>query len=184
MAMPNMDCQATAAQPDASLTFVQCQAMMDSAAGMQRAMSAPEGKRLGDEQMSCGQIIAEMKMLPVTGVSRERTAEGEAAAADFQVKYQTIQSETAAMTATQTARNAAAAPGGTAAAGAAMKVNMAEQRAMSDRARTMLQPAENRMIDASAASMADLAATMRTNPRFARLILLAGEKNCRTRGPV
>ena len=42
--------------------------------------------------------------------------------------------------------------------------------------------AQTRATDAAAASMEDLAADMRANPRLARLIRLGGEKNCRMGG--
>ena len=56
--------------------------------------------------------------------------------------------------------------------------NMAEQKAFQERAAAQINPARERTMQANANSLGDLSKSMRENPRFARLIKLAGERNC------
>lgn len=177
-----MDCKMLARMPNAPMTVEQCERQMAIQAEMTGAMNAPGGERPGDDKLTCAQIVEELKTMRVGGVSPANAVESKSAGEDLKASVERAQAEAAALSATQTARNAGAAaasaagvPGVSAAANAA---NMAEQKALQDRVAAQVNPARQRAMQANANSMADLAKSMRENPRFARLIRLAGERNC------
>jgi hypothetical protein len=174
-----MDCKMLAAMPNPPMSVESCGQMMKTQTALRGAMNMPGGERPGDDTLTCAQIIEEMKTTGATGVSQANAAEGKAAAEDMKAAMQRAQAEAAALAATQTARTAAsAAIPGNAAGGANATMNMAEQKALQDRVNAQVNPARDRVMQANANAMADLARSMRENPRFARLVKLAGERNC------
>lgn len=177
---PDMiDCPMLARMPNAPMTVQACEKHMAAHQEMMSALEAPGGARPGDERMTCESIAAEMKTLKVSGVSAANAAEGEAAAKNAMAIMQRAQTEGMGMAATQTARSAAAAAvPGNAAGHAAATANLAEQKALQDRTAAQMNPARDRVMGANTNSMADLVKAMRANPRFARLLKLAGERNC------
>ena len=178
-AADGMDCRMLAQMPNAPMTVEACQKRMAAHADMMGAMNTPGGERPGDERMTCDAISAEMKSMKVSGVTASNAAAGEAAGRDLQAVYNRAMAEGAAMMGAQTARSAAAAamPGNAAGHAAAM-ANQAEQKALQDRTAAQMGPARARAEAASMAATADLTKAMRANPRFARLIRLAGERGC------
>lgn len=174
-----LDCRALAGIPNAPLTVEVCEQWIAAQAVLQDALNTPGGERPGDEQLSCAQIIEEMKTLKVAGVSQENAAAGKAAGQDVMAIMQRAQAEAMGLAGAQSARTmAAAATGSNAVAGATATVNAAESKALSDRVgREMAEPRQ-RMMQANVASMNDLAKSMRENPRFARLMQLTIQRNC------
>lgn len=174
-----MDCKALAGIPNAPMTVESCEQMMKTQMDLMSALNTPGGERPGDEQMSCAQIIEEMKTTKASGVSPGNAAEGKAAAEDLKGAMQRAQAEAAALAAVQTARNmAAAAVPGNAPGQANAMLGMAEQKALQDKASAQINPARERLVQANANSMADLARSMRENPRFARLMQLTMQRGC------
>lgn len=168
-----------ARMPNAPMTVDTCEKRMGAHLDLMSALETPGGARRGDESMTCDAIAAEIKTLNVSGVSAGNVAAGEVAAQNVMAITQRAMVETASMMATQTARSAgAAAVPGNVAGQAAAAANMAEQRAMQERTAAQMSPARDRLEAANTNSMRDLANAMRANPRFARLLKLAMERNC------
>jgi hypothetical protein len=173
------DCRMLAGMPHAPMSVETCERRMAVHLEMMSALDTPGGERPGDERMSCDAILAELKTMNVSGVSAANAAEGKAASENVMAIMQRAQMEAMGMMGAQTARSAAAAavPGNAAGHAAAMGT-MAEQKAMQDRVGAQMGPARDRLEAASMNAMGDLVRTMRANPRFARLVKLAGERNC------
>lgn len=179
-----VDCAQIARMPNAPMSYETCQKMMSSAASMQGAMNDPAGQRPGDEAMSCDQIKAEFMASGGMTMNRSHVAEAQAAASDYQGKSAKVQSEYNALVAQESATNLAASaaglvPGvGQAAAAAANAKNTAEQKAFSAHAQSELTPATQRLSSSTGTVVGDVAANLQNDPRKARLISLAGQKNC------
>ena len=176
---PAPDCAMLASMPNPPMSVAACEQMLKMQADLMSAMNAPGGERPGDDKLGCAQIFEEMKTTRAAGVSQANAAEGTAASEDMKATMQRAQAEATALMAAQTARSAAAAvvPGNVAAHAAAM-ANMAEQKALHERINAQVTPARERVVQANANAMGELSKSMRENPRFARLIKLAGERNC------
>jgi hypothetical protein len=174
-----LDCSKLASMPNPPISVAACEQMVRVQAEMMSALNTPRGERPGDDELTCPRISEEMKATRAAGVSQANASEGKAAAEDMKATMERAQAEAAALAAAQTARSAAAAavPGNVAGQAAAM-ANLAEQKAMQDRVNAQVNPARERVMQANANAMGDLSKSMRDNPRFARLIKLAGERNC------
>jgi Spy/CpxP family protein refolding chaperone len=88
------------------------------------------------------------------------------------------------MQARETATDAAAAaagmtPFGGAAAAAAQAQSVADQAALNAEAKQKLGPAQQQAMAATTNMTSNIAAQMQANPRQARLVSLAEQKNCR-----
>jgi hypothetical protein len=174
-----LDCSKLASMANPPISVAACEQMVRVQAEMMTALNTPGGERPGDDKLTCAQIIEEMKTTRATGVSQANASEGKAAAEDLKATMARAQAEAAALSAAQSARSAAAAAvPGNVAGHAAATANMAEQKAFQDRVAAQVNPARERTMQANANSMGDLSKSMRENPRFARLIRLAGERNC------
>lgn len=137
--------------------------------------------RPGDESMSCEAIIAEMRALQVRGVSAENRAEAQAAGSAMQGELDRQQAAAAAQMAAQTATTAAASAAAAAGAQGADQALLAQQMAAQAQAQAnaaRMQPYRERTTAANAAALGDLQASIQSNPRFGRLISLAGAKGC------
>lgn len=137
--------------------------------------------RPGDEAMTCDQIIAEMRTLQVSGVSAATASEAQAAGTAMQAEIDRQRAAAAAEMAAQTAATAAAsaatAGGVQAADQALLNAQIAAQaRAMANTER--MRPVRERTEAANAAATGELMASIQANPRFGRLISLAGAKGC------
>ena len=175
-----LDCRMLAGIPNAPMTVETCERRMAAHVDMMSALETPGGERPGDDRMTCDAIVTEMKTMNVSGVSASNAAEGKAGAENLMAIMQRAQAEAMGMMATQTARTAATAPiPGNAAGQTAAMANMAEQKAMQDRVAAQMSPARDRLEAANANATGDLVKAMRANPRFARLVKLAGERGCR-----
>jgi hypothetical protein len=177
MAAGGMDCRMLAAMPNAPMTVEACERQFAAYAQLMSALDTPGGERPGDERMTCATIADELKAMKVAGVSPANAAEGKAAGEDMMAVLKRAQAQAMGLAASQTARTAATAavPG---VGGAAAAANLAEQKALQERVAAELNPARRRVTEANMNSMNDLARSMRENPRFARLIKLAIERNC------
>lgn len=179
------DCARLAGMPNAPMSVEACRQMMGPAADIQGAMDDPAARRPGDEAMTCDQIKAEYMAQGPTPVDRGHLAAAQSAARNFQAKSAQVQAEGTALAAEQTATNMAAGaaglvPGvGQAAAMAAQAKNDAEQKAFNEHARQIMAPAEQGMMSSTGTLMGDMAGAMQRNPRQARLMSLAMQKNCR-----
>ena len=178
-----VDCRAMSAMPGSPMTFEQCERQMAVTNQMQQAANMPDAERPGDDRMTCPQIVAELKQVTTPGVTPEHAAESVAAGRNLQRAQEAAMSEAKGAVAVGTATSAAAAaasigPGGNAVSGAATQAQLAQQQAIAARQKSQLDAAMNRTMIANANSMADVAAMMRANPRFARLVQLAAGKDC------
>jgi hypothetical protein len=184
-AAPSVDCAQLAKMPNAPMSFEACRQMMNSAASMESAMKDPAGQRPGDEAMACDQIKAEIMASGGVEMNREHLARAQSAGADYQAKSAKVQREGKALAAEQAATNLAVGaasfvPGvGNVVATAAAAKNMAETQAFSAHAQATLTPAQRALTGSTAVVVGDLAANMQDNPRQARLMSLAMQKNCR-----
>lgn len=131
--------------------------------------------------MTCDQIIAEMRGLQVSGVSaataNEARTAGTAMQAEIDRQRAIATAEMAAQTAATAAASAAAVGGGQAVDQALLNAQIAAQaRAMANTER--MRPTRERAQTANAAATGELMASIQANPRFGRLITLAGTKGC------
>lgn len=180
---PTIDCQALTARPGAPMTLEQCQARTAGHAELMQAMNQPGGERPGDDALTCEQVIAELRTVATPGVSRANGIESAAAGKQLQDATNSQMAKAGALASAQKARSAAGAgldlaTGSNVAGGAAAAQNAAETAALQRQAQAEVGAARSRVDRANANSRADLASTLRANPRMARLIDLAGRKNC------
>lgn len=180
---PHIDCKAMAGRPGSPMSLEQCERQLAVMQGLQQGMDASGAERPGDEQMTCDQIIAELKQQPVSGVTPANRAESAAAGAQLKGAIGAASGDAAAAMAAGTATTAAASgaallPGGNAVAGAAMSTQMAQQQALIANNKPAIDAARGRAMAANANATMDVTAMMRAHPRFARLAQLAGAKGC------
>ncbi len=137
--------------------------------------------RPGDEQMSCDAIIAELRTLQVSGVSAQNAAEAQAAGQALRAEMQGQQAAAAGQMAAGTAATAAAsaaAAAGVPGADQALLANQVAAQAQAQANAARMAPVRDRATAANAAATADLMASIQSNPRFGRLISLAGARGC------
>jgi hypothetical protein len=184
VANPQDSCTKMAAMPNAPMTYQACMQMIGGAATMQNAMDDPSAQRPGDQAMTCDQIKAEFIANGGLPMNQQDVAQAQAAGADFQAKNTQIQAEAHTLAVQEAVANTAAAatsmvPGvGTAAAAAANAHNTAVNQAFSAHATAVLSPAEQQMTSSTGVVMNDMATSLQKNPRQARLMSLAMQKNC------
>ena len=117
-------------------------------------------------------------------VDKTQTAQAQTAGQNFIAANNQIQADARAAQARETATAAATAaagmtPVGGAAAAAAQAQAAADQTALNAEARQKLDPAEQQVMAANTNVTTNIAAQMQANPRQARLMYLAQQKNCR-----
>jgi len=190
----NVDCSKVATMQYASMTVEQCQAMMAMAQSAQRSMNDPSGARPGDERLSCTDIEAEMRTLSGGGVSQQHVEEGGRATQDFKQTVAKQKAEATAVAARESAEVTAAAAADTAvgvatgglvqgrAAYAAQERAQAENRVIGDRMAKEMAPKQQAVFGAVTDSGGDMTQSMQSNPRFARLVKLGMDKQCRGEG--
>jgi len=186
----NMDCSQLASMPNAPMTLQQCESMKSMAMGAQGAMNDPSTARPGDAQMSCADIQAEMSTLDVSGVSQQHRVEGQQAGAALQSQLTKNRAEANRFGIQANAEMAAARAADTAtevssaglvrghAADAAQKQIDAQSRALGEKQMRDTAPKSQATAGSIINSGNDLTQQMQSNPRFARLMKLAMEKNC------
>ena len=177
--------------PDAHVSLEACQKMMASQQAYNGALADPSASRPGDEQMSCEQIMAEMKQQPITAPDKAQAAEAQSAVKDEQAMLAKHQKEAAVQQAKDQARDNAASAVDRAtematmgvvsghALAAAEKVNDTEDKAMNRRMLDEAKPTDTRMLNTTADLTTGIAGQVAANPRLARLTQLANAHRCR-----
>lgn len=185
------DCAQIAAMPDAHVSLEACQKMMASQQAYNGALTDPSAARPGDEQLSCEQIMAEMKQQQISAPDKAQVAEAQSAAKDEQAMLAKHQKEAAVQQAKDQARDNAASAADRAtematmgmvsghALAAAEKVNDAEDKAMNRRMLDEAKPTDTRMLNSTADLATGAASQLSANPRLARLVQLANTHRCR-----
>ena len=185
------DCAQIAANPDAHISLDACQKMAASQQAYNNAASDPNAARPGDEQMSCDQIMAEMKQQQISAPDKAQAAEAQSAVKDEQKMLAKHTAEAAAQQARDQARVDAASAVDRAtemstmglvsghALAAAEKVNSAEDRAMGRRMADESKPTDTRMMNSTADLATGAASQLSANPRLARLVQLANTHRCK-----
>lgn len=173
-----LDCSVLAKMPNPPMSVEACEARKRSVGNLDAAVDTPGGERPGDAQMSCTQVIAEMQSLHFAGISQGTAQEGAQAGSELQAAYQGSQARAGAMAARHTAETMAVGAMPNAVQGAVMYRHAAEQQALGAQNSAAMRPARERVMAANTASSNELAANLRANPRFARLMALVQEKNC------
>jgi hypothetical protein len=189
-----MDCKQMAAMPHAPMTLEQCEAMKHMATSAHSAMNDTGAARPGDATMSCDDIIAEMKTLDVRGVSAAHRQQSEAAGQNLRTEVNKQQREAAAISARENAEIQAAmaadratelSTGGLVRGKAASTLEQRlqqENQKTGERMATEMQPRQQAAFASVTDSGNDVVQSMQSNPRFARLISLAGNRNCKEPG--
>ena len=176
------ECDKLAGIPNAPISVETCKAMFGMATGLEAAANDPRARRPGDEAMNCAQIFDELKTLADAGLSMSTTGrmdavvkEGQAAAARGAAEGTAFMAETAAIGIAM----AAMGPFVPNFVGAAI-VAAWQGRAMALGARLQAEQAKlsAQISPALGAAAAELAQSMQSNPRFARLGQLAIQRAC------
>jgi hypothetical protein len=185
------DCAQIAANVDAHVSLEACQKMMASQQAYNNALADPSAARPGDEQMSCEQIMAEMKQQQISAPDKAQAAEAQSAVKDEQKMLAKHQQEAAVQQAKDQARDNAASAVDRAtematmgmvsghALAAAEKVNDTEDKATSRRMLDEAKPTDTRMMNSTADLATGAASQVAANPRLARLVQLANTHRCR-----
>jgi hypothetical protein len=185
-----MNCQQLASMPNAPMTVAQCESMMGMAQSGQAALNNRSAARPGDELMSCADITAEMQTLNVSGVSEAHRQQGNTAAGNLQAETAKQQREVSAIAARENAEVQAAmaadratelSSGGLVKGRAASRVEqrqLEENRKTGERMAKEMAPKQQAALVSVTDSGNDMVQSMQANPRFARLVSLAGSKNC------
>jgi hypothetical protein len=173
-----MDCRRLTAMPNPPISFEACEAQKAAYANLGAAASAPGGARPGDAEMTCSQIIAEIRASNFSGVSAETAAEGMAAGQQLRGAMESNQARVTGLAAAQTAETAAASLAPNAVQGAVAMKHQGEQAALQRAAISETRPAHSRTSLANAASAQELADNLQANPRVAALFQMAAARNC------
>jgi hypothetical protein len=186
---PPVDCDHL--PPQYGMTPETCRMMNSAQASYDRAKADPSASRPGDEQMSCDQIMAELRTQHYTAPDRAQAAK-DAAAADSLHRTVTGQAaEVQAIGARESATVAAAAAADRATSAATMGIARghatdaavaaanAENRATGERMAAERAPLERDVTGSAGRTAADAAQQLDSNPRIARLMQLASDRHCR-----
>jgi hypothetical protein len=185
-----MDCDQLAGMPNSIMSVESCKKMMGTRQAYNSALAAPGASRPGDESMTCAQISAEMSQMRGIGPSAAHVQEGNAAATDVQTTLARQSREVQKLGVEETAEIQAAAAADTATEvasgglvrGHAVAATQAAQdkrnQAVGERMLKEQLPKEQRMTTATGNVAQDMSQSLTSNPRYARLVQLAGERNC------
>jgi hypothetical protein len=176
------DCDQLAAMPNAPMSVETCKAMFGMATRFEAAANDPRARRPGDEAMACAQIFDELKTMADVGLSKATTAQMATAVQQGQATAARGTAEMTAFMAETTAIGIAMAAMGPYVpnfVGAAIAAAW-QARAVALGARQQAEQAKlsAQMSPAFTAAAAELAQSMQSNPRFARLGQLAIRKEC------
>lgn len=177
--LERLDCSMLARMPNPPMSVEACEARKRSYGNLSQAAETPGGERPGDEAMTCTEIIAEMQASRFAGVSAGTAAEGAAAGTELRAAYEGGVTAAGTLAAKQGAETAALAMLPNAVQGVVAYQHAAEQQALAARNAAAIGPARDRVMAANAASSDELAASLRANPRFARLMQLVQARDCR-----
>lgn len=184
--MSAADCDALATMPNAPISVQACQAMMGMGENLTRSAADTSAHRPNDAALTCEQIMAELQTMEGVGVSDATAAQSEAAINEATAVAAKDSGEITAFMAETQALGAAAAgasllgPVGSYIAGAALSgIVIAKQMALAKKAQANQAAVREKMDPVVIASARDMNESMQSNPRFARLMQLGIQKNCR-----
>lgn len=185
------DCAKIAANADAHVSLQACQQMAAAQQAYTSALNDPSAARPGDEQMSCEQIMAEMKQQQFTAPDKQQLADGQRAvaaeqqmlakhgkeAAEQQAKDQAlVDAASATDRATEMATMGVVSGR---ALDAAEKTVQAQDKAMNRRMLDESKTTDTKFLDSGAGFATTAGAQLTANPRLARLTQLANTHRCR-----
>lgn len=179
------DCAQIANMPNAPVSFEACQKMASAQQAYNRAMADPSAARPGDEQMSCDQILAELRQQQVSAPDKATAAAATAAATNEQALLKKHMAESTAIMAEEQAKVDAAAAvdratgGLTNTAGAAAEAAQARAKVVGKRQAEERRPTEQKLIGGVADLGVGAAQQLTSNPRLARLMQLAQAHSCK-----
>lgn len=190
----SMDCAKLASMPNAPMSLEACEKLQGTQQAYNQAASDPSAQRLGDDQMTCAQITAELKQQQYTAPDKTKVAELDATAKEEQKiikKEEAIlakrqaeaQAAVAAATAADTATEVATA--GLVrgrALNAVEKTLDAQDKVEKERVIREDLPTTQKMIGQTAGLGADFGQQLQANPRLGRLLQLADSKHCKGGG--
>lgn len=184
--MSAADCDALATMPNAPMAAQACKAMMSMGESLTRGAADTSAHRLNDATLTCEQIMAELQTMEGVGVSDATVAQSEAAINEATAVAEKGAGEITAFMAETQALGAAAAgasllgPVGSYVAGASLSgIVVAKQMALAKKAQANQAAVREKMDPVVIASARDMNESMQSNPRFARLLQLGMQKNCR-----
>jgi len=179
--MQTLDCKAVATIPNFPMSFEQCEQQKALITSMQQGTTG--GERPGDDQMTCEQILAELSQVPVPAAMRDNAAQSVAAGQNLKNTYDAAMAEASAAAPAHAATAMAGVvvamvPGGAAAASAVIEAQIAQQAAIAEKHKPLIDSALNRANATSAGAASGAMAMMQGNPRMARLAHLVSAKKC------
>lgn len=184
--MSAADCDALATMPNAPMSAQACKAMMSMGESLTRGAADTSAHRPNDAALTCEQIMAELQTMEGAGVSDATVAQSEAAINEATAVAEKGAGEVTAFMAETQALGAAAAgasllgPVGSYVAGGALSaIVVAKQMALAKKAQANQAAVREKMDPVVIASARDMNESMQSNPRFARLLQLGVQKNCR-----
>lgn len=184
--MSAADCDALATMPNAPISAQACKAMMGMGESFERGAADTSAHRPNDAALTCEQIMAELQTMEGVGVSDTSAAQSEVAINEATAAAAKGAGEITAFMAETQALGAAAAgasllgPVGSYVAGAALSgIVQARQMALAKKAQANQAAVREKMDPVVIASARDMNESMQRNPRFARLLQLGIQKNCR-----
>ena len=184
--MSAADCDALTTMPNAPISAQACKAMMGMGDSLTRGAADTSAHRPNDAALTCEQIMAELQITEGIGVSDATAAQSEAAMNEATAVAAKGAGEITAFMAETQALGAAAAgasllgPVGSHVAGAALSgIVIAKQMALAKKAQANQAAAREKMDPVMIASARDMNESMQSNTRFARLLQLGIQKNCR-----
>lgn len=179
------DCAQIASMPNAPVSFEACQKMAGAQQAYDRALADPSAARPGDEQMSCEQILAELRQQQISAPDKATAAEATAAATQEQALLKKHIAENTAIMAEEQAKVDAAAAvdratgGLTNTAGAAAEAAQARARVVGKRQAEERRPTEQKLLGGVADLGVGAAQQLASNPRLGRLMQLAQSHGCK-----
>ncbi len=179
-------CEQIGRMPNAPISVEACKAMLGMGTRLQPDAADPSARRPGDESMTCAAIFAELKTLADVGISETSTAKAEAAVAGGTAM---VTRQTAQLSAFIIETYALGLVAGAVGAytpnfvGAALAAAW-QARAMGLGATMAAEQASLRapLSEAMLANVGELGESMRSNPRFARLMQMGASKECEPPG--
>lgn len=188
---PAPDCAQIASMPNAPMTLDACQKMLASQQQYSAAAADPSASRPGDDELSCEQILAELRQQQISAPDKNKVA----AAKDALAAEQAVNSKQSAEAAKDAVRqqaevDAASAVDRTAemasfgmvqthAGDAVGKKIIAENEARSERFAKERHPTDQKLGSTTADLTSDVAGQLAANPRLARLVQLADTHHCK-----
>ncbi len=188
-----IDCARIASMPHAGMTLESCQQMVASQNAYTTAASDPSAMRPGDEQMSCEQIMAELRQQKYEAPDRQKVANMQQTAQELQDANARSMARGNALAAKQQAEtNAymAASAASTAATGGLVDTSKfganefarkqyEEQRRVGEADMRERDPTDTKVMNTLASAGTDAARQLNANPRMARLVQLANAQRCK-----